>query len=77
MNIPDISEAQYAQGDLIRAAQTIVRNRLALDSAGAAECERLIREHGEGNRRLWVNPNYLQTTIHLAQAIVQDVQEAK
>jgi hypothetical protein len=68
----DISEAQYAQGDLVRAAQTIIRHKLTLDTPGAVECERLIREYGEGNRPLWANPNYLPATIYMAQEIVRE-----
>jgi len=66
-------EAQYAQGDVVRAVDMIVDHNLPLTTAGADECERLIREHGEGNRTLWVHPHYLQTTINLAQEIVRRV----
>jgi len=74
--IPDISEAQYAQGDVVRAVQTIARHNLTLDTAGAVECERLIREYGEGNRDLWVHPNYLRSAIYMAQEMVREVREA-
>lgn len=67
-----VPEAQYAQGDLVRAVQTIVQHNLPLDEAGAAECERLIREYGEGNRTLWGHPRYLRTTVHLAQECVRE-----
>jgi hypothetical protein len=75
MNIPDISEAQYCQGDLARAVQTISQHNLPLDSAGAAEAERLIREYGEGNTPMWVHPRYLQTAVHVAQELVRQVRE--
>lgn len=68
-----VAEAQYAQGDVVRAIQTIARHNLPLTTAGADECERLIRENGEGNRTLWGQLNYLRTTIHLAQECVREV----
>jgi hypothetical protein len=71
--IPDISEAQYGQGDLVRAAMTIAQHKLPLTSKGAAECERLMREFGEGNRALWGHPHYLHSTISMAQEIVRAV----
>lgn len=73
MNLPDISEAQYAQGDVARAVDTIVDHNLPLTLDGVAECERLIREYGEGNRTLWVHPHYLPTAIGIAQEIVRRV----
>jgi hypothetical protein len=65
-------EAHFAQGDLVRAVQTIVQHKLPLTTAGADECERLIREFGEGNRTLWGRRNYLRTTIHFAQECVRE-----
>ena len=73
MKTPSVAEAQYAQGDLIRAVQRIVQDKLPLTSEGAAECERLMREYGEGNTVLWGHPNYLRTTIHTAQEVVREV----
>ena len=75
MNQLDISEAQYAQGDVVRAVQTIAQHKLPLTSAGAEECERLMREHGKGNRTLWVHANYLRSTVHLAQECVRAARE--
>ena len=72
MSTPDVAEAQYAQGDLVRAAQTIARHKLPLTPQGAAECERLMREYGEGNTSLWTHPTYLRSTIHMAQEIVRE-----
>lgn len=69
------AEAQYIQGDLVRAVQTMLRHRLPLNVKGAAECERLIRENGEGNTVLWHHKEYLPTTIKLAQAILHEVAE--
>jgi hypothetical protein len=34
MTQPDISEAQYAQGDVVGAAQTIIRHKLPLTTEG-------------------------------------------
>jgi hypothetical protein len=77
MSPPDISEAQFAQGDLARAVQTIAANNLPTTTTeGALECERLMRENGEGNTALWTNPRYLPTTIGLAQALVEAVRQA-
>ena len=75
MNVPDISEAQYCQGDLARAVQTISQHNLTLDSAGAIEAERLIREYGEGNTPMWAHPRYLMTAVHMAQELVRQVRE--
>jgi hypothetical protein len=72
MNEPDISEALFAQGDLARAIQTICMHKLPFTSAGAKKCEQLIRENGEGNRRLWKNPSYLPSTIAIAQSLVDE-----
>lgn len=75
MNKPDISEAQYAQGDVMRAVDAILDHKLPLDEKGAAKAEHVIREHGEGNRTLWPNPNYLRSTVYLAQEIVRAVRK--
>jgi hypothetical protein len=81
MNNPKIndavSEAQYAQGDLVRAAQQIVMHNLPLTTEGAVECERIMREFGEGNRALWGHPTYLRTTINMAQEIVREAHQKK
>jgi hypothetical protein len=71
----DISEAQYCQGDLATAIQFISRHNLPLDTPGAVEAERLIREYGEGNTPLWKHPEYLQGCIHMAQALIRSVRE--
>lgn len=68
----DIGEAHYAQGDMMMAVQFIAQHNLPLDTGGAVECERLIREYNEGNRRLWAHPDYLRTAIHLAQGAVRE-----
>jgi hypothetical protein len=70
-----VAEARFVQGDLVRAAQLIIRYHLPLTSAGAEECERMIRENGEGNRDMWVHPTYLQTTVYMAQAIIAEFEE--
>jgi hypothetical protein len=77
MSVQDISEAQFAQGDVVGAAQTIIRHKLPLNMVGAAECERQMREAGVGNRTLWMHPRYLRTAIHLAQAIIREVRAAE
>jgi hypothetical protein len=77
MSAPSVAEARYAQGDLVRAAQQIVMHNLQLTEEGAAECERIIREYGEGNTVLWTHPNYLRETIYLAQEIVREVREGR
>jgi hypothetical protein len=71
----EVFELQCAQGDVVRAVRMIVFNRLSLDTPGAIECERLIREFGEGNRALWDHSSYLRTSIYMAQAIVEVVRE--
>lgn len=71
----DISEAQYAQGDVVRAVRMIVTHGIPLTQAGAVECERQMREFGEGNRALWVHPNYLQSVAFMAQDIIRTVLE--
>jgi hypothetical protein len=73
LNVPDISEAQYCQGDLTIAIQFISQHNLPLDKAGAIEAERLIREYGEGNRPLWVHPEYLRYCIFTGQALIGQV----
>jgi hypothetical protein len=77
MSGPDMMEGHYAQGDLVRAAQQIVMHDLPLTEEGAVECERIMREFGEGNRVLWVYPNYLRMTIYMAQEIVREVREGR
>lgn len=69
-------EGHYAQGDVVRAVDMILQHKLPLDLAGATECERLIREYGEGNRILWSHEEYLRTTIFMAQEIVRRVRHA-
>jgi hypothetical protein len=76
MKRANLVEAQKAQGDVVRAAQTIIRNSLPLDSAGASKCVGLLREFGEGNTPLWDAESYLQATVHLAQEIIREVREA-
>jgi hypothetical protein len=66
-------EGHYAQGDLCRAIQQIVMHKLPLTEEGAVECERIIREYGEGNRVLWTHPSYLRTTVYMAQELVREV----
>ena len=72
--IPTI-ELQYAQGDLMRAVQTIVTHKLTLDSIGHAQCERIMRKYGEGNTPMWSRPGYLDTTINLAQECVREARK--
>ncbi len=71
--IVSVSEAQYAQGDVVRAVQTIVANRIPLTSIGALQCEAQMRMLGEGNRSLWGHPTYLLSVVHMAQEIVRMV----
>ncbi len=75
MNLPDISDALFGQGDVMRAVRAIVDHRLPLTPEGATECERVIREHGEGFRQKWAHPRWLPQTIAMAQAIVEAVRK--
>jgi hypothetical protein len=68
----DVSELQYAQGDVMLAVQTIVRLKLPLTTAGADACESDMREHGGGNTTYWKHDGYLRTAIHLAQECVRE-----
>jgi hypothetical protein len=78
VNAPDVSELQYAQGDIGRAVQILVDHQLSWKFEwGAIECERIMREHGEGNTTMWIHPSYLRTTIHMAQEIVAYVRASK
>jgi hypothetical protein len=74
VNIPTM-ELHYAQGDLMRAVQTIVTHKLPLDLPGHAGCERIMREYGEGNTCMWSREGYLQTTINLAQECVREARK--
>ena len=67
----EVAELQYAQGDVVMAAQMIALNNLSLDTEGATECERLMREYGKGNRSYWSHENYLRSSIFLAQECVR------
>jgi hypothetical protein len=67
----EVAELQYAQGDVVMAAQMIALNNLSLDTEGATECARLMREYGKGNRFYWSHENYLRSSIHMAQECVR------
>lgn len=77
MTPEDISNALYGQGDVVRAVNFIVDHKLPLTTEGAQECERLIREYGEGFRDAWSHPVWLPQTIAMAQAIVLAVREGR
>lgn len=67
-----VAEGHYCMGDMMFAVQTIVTHKLPLTPAGAAECERIMREFGQGNTWLWKHPEYLRTAIILAQGAVRE-----
>jgi hypothetical protein len=71
----EVIELQRAQGDLVRAVQTIVRHNLPLTLKGAHECERLRREYREGNLSVWNHDKYLYTAISMAQECVREARE--
>jgi len=75
MSAPDISEIQWVLGDVMLAVQMIAQHDLPFGSAGAIECERLIREYNEGNRAMWSHPDYLPDLIRLAQNAVRETRE--
>ena len=75
MSAPDVTEAQRGQGDLCRAIQLIIWNKLPFTEAGSAECEATMRENGEGHTAIWAHPSYLRNTIEVAQGLIDEIRE--
>jgi len=77
MSDKELGTALAAQGDIHIATLMIVQHKLPLDTAGAIECERLIRELDENRRPIWNEGDYMRTTIYMAQGIVTEAWKAQ
>lgn len=69
----EIAELQFAQGDLARAITVYVENALPLNLHGMRECERILREDGEGNTTYWSHPSYLLATVAMAEGVLSRI----
>jgi hypothetical protein len=71
-------DAHRGAGDLCDAIRLILDRNLLDTTAGAEECEVLVRELDEGFRELWRSPDcaeYLRQIVYCAQAMVQAFNE--